>query len=75
MTADTIAVYARAILAHLDAHEALRVDDAGLASAAYAIREQALDEIEEITGRLRSSAFASVALMARDVHDRQSGMA
>ena len=72
MTPDTISVYCRAILAHLDAHEALRMDDLGLACAAYSIREQALDEIEEITGRLRSSAFASVALMARD---HQSGTA
>jgi len=75
MNAETISTYARAILGHIDAYEALRVDDLGLACAAYSMREQALDEIEEMTGRLRSSAFASVALMARDAQDRQSGMA
>ena len=66
MNADTIATYARAILAHIDAYEALRAGDAGLASAAYAMREEALDDIEGLTGRLRTDAFVSVALMARD---------
>ena len=75
MTPDTIATYSRAVLAHIDAHDALRVYDVDAARHAYTIREDALDALEAIAGMTRNRAFARVVLLARDAHDRRAEMA
>lgn len=67
MTPDEIATYARAVLAHVDAQQALWGADLESAAAAYRVREQAIDAITALSGHLRADVFSRVVLMARDI--------
>lgn len=75
MNAETLATYGRAVLAHIDAQDALRVFDLDAARAAYTVREQALDDLGALADLTRSRAFARVLLLARDAQDRRAEMA
>lgn len=71
MTRDEIRAYAGAVLAHIEAQRALRLNDLDAARAAYCLREEALDLIEGIGRHLRTEAFARVLVMAREATERQ----
>jgi hypothetical protein len=72
VTPEEIATYARAVLAHVDAQDALRAVDLDAARAAYVLREQAVNTIADLGTTTRSRAFARVLLLARDAQARRA---
>jgi hypothetical protein len=70
MTADLIALYSRAILAHIDIHSHLQDGNLEGVIAAHRTREATLDSIERVSGHLKGRAFARVVILARDAIER-----
>ena len=67
MTSEEIRHYSQAILAHVDAYEAVVVGDLDAARYAFLVRSQAVEAAAVLGGHSSADVLSRVLMLARDL--------